>query len=101
MPDKLFEWTMNFDDALAAGLIEKGRMTRENKEWIAVYGVRSDRGDRRWCCGWAMAEPQAGLPPPDRVGQIGGIVNIIKGLSLTHVLIIALLVAIAIPTYIL
>ena len=50
-----------------------------------------------------MAEPATPgpNPPPDRVGQIGGVVNIIKGLSLTHVLIIALLVAIAIPTYIL
>jgi hypothetical protein len=45
-----------------------------------------------------MTEPQ---PQPDRVGQVGGMVNIVKGLSLTNVLIIALLVAIAIPTYIL
>ena len=35
------------------------------------------------------------------MGQIGGVVNIIKGLSLTHVLIIALLVVIALPTYVL
>ena len=41
-------------------------------------------------------EPQ----PPDRVGQIGGVVRIVQSLTLTHVLIIALLVAIAIPTYI-
>ena len=47
-----------------------------------------------------MAEPQP-PPPPDRVGQIGGLVNIIKGISLTNVLIIALLIAIAIPTFIL
>ena len=44
-----------------------------------------------------MTEP---APPPDRVGQAAGLVNIVKGLSLTNVLIIALLVAIAIPTYI-
>ena len=46
-----------------------------------------------------MTEPVT--PPPNHVGTVGGIVNIVKGLSLTHVLIIALLVAIAIPTYIL
>ena len=39
-------------------------------------------------------------PPPDRVGQIGGLVQIVQSLTLTHVLIIALLIAIAIPTYI-
>jgi len=38
--------------------------------------------------------------PPDRVGQVGGLVKIIQSLTLTQVLIIALLVAIAIPTYI-
>jgi len=40
-------------------------------------------------------------PPADRVGTAAGLVNIVKGLSLTNVLIIALLIAIAIPTYIL
>ena len=40
-------------------------------------------------------------PPPDRVGQLGGLVNIVKSLSLTNVLIIALLVMLAVPTYIL
>jgi hypothetical protein len=39
-------------------------------------------------------------PPPDRVGQVGGLVKIVQSLTLTQVLIIALLVAIAIPTYI-
>jgi hypothetical protein len=39
-------------------------------------------------------------PPPDRVSQVGGIVRIVQSLTFTHVLIIALLVAIAVPTYI-
>jgi hypothetical protein len=40
-------------------------------------------------------------PPPDRVGMISGLTDIVKGLTLGNVLIIALLVAIAIPAYIL
>jgi hypothetical protein len=40
-------------------------------------------------------------PPDNRVGVVGEIANIVKGLSLTNVLIIALLVALAVPTYIL
>jgi hypothetical protein len=38
--------------------------------------------------------------PPDRVGQVGGLVKIVQSLTLTQVLVIALLVMIAIPTYI-
>jgi hypothetical protein len=56
-----------------------------------------------------MNEPQSprpqpqppSQPPSDRIGMIGELTNIIKGLSLTHVLIIALLVLIAAPTFIL
>ena len=40
-------------------------------------------------------------PPPDRVGTIAGLANIVKGLSLSHVLTIALLVVIAAPTFVL
>jgi hypothetical protein len=42
-------------------------------------------------------------PPPqqDTVTTVGGMIKIIKGMTLTNVLIIALLVTIAIPTYIL
>lgn len=42
-------------------------------------------------------------PPPetdDRVGQIGGLVKIVQSISLTQVLVIALLVAIGMPTFI-
>jgi hypothetical protein len=46
-----------------------------------------------------MTEPQP--PPADRVGQLGGVVKIVQSLTLTHVLIIALLVAIAVPAFIL
>jgi hypothetical protein len=49
-----------------------------------------------------MSEPQPPPPqPPDHVGQVGGIVKIVQTITLTQVLIIALLVMIAIPTYIL
>jgi hypothetical protein len=54
-----------------------------------------------------MNEPQSpqpqppSQPPSDRVGMVGEIANIIKSLSLTNVLIIALLVGLAIPSYIL
>jgi hypothetical protein len=45
------------------------------------------------------------LPKPpsssDRVGMIGGLADIVKSLSLTNVLIIALLVVIAVPAYVL
>ena len=40
-------------------------------------------------------------PPPDHVGMIGGIVKIIQSMTLTHVLILALLLVILIPTFIL
>jgi hypothetical protein len=40
-------------------------------------------------------------PPPDRVGTIAGLANIVKGLSLSHVMTIALLVVIAAPTFVL
>jgi hypothetical protein len=39
-------------------------------------------------------------PAEDRVGQVGGIVKLVSSLTLTQVLVIALLVMIAIPTYI-
>jgi hypothetical protein len=49
--------------------------------------------------------PQTGQQPPppasERVGMISGIADIVKSLNLTNVLIIALLVLIAVPTYIL
>jgi hypothetical protein len=41
-----------------------------------------------------------GPPPEDRVGQVGGIVKLVSSLTFTQVLVIALLVMIAIPTYI-
>jgi len=42
-------------------------------------------------------------PPeqPDRIGQVGGIVSIIQSMTLTHILILALLVALLAPTYVL
>lgn len=49
-----------------------------------------------------MSEPVAPPPSPDeRLGRIGSAIKIVQSLSLTHVLIIALLVAIAVPTFIL
>jgi hypothetical protein len=50
-----------------------------------------------------MTEPvtPAPTPPQDQVGTIAGLASIVKSLSLTNVLIIALLAMIAIPTYIL
>lgn len=44
--------------------------------------------------------PPAPPPPDNRVGMIGGLAEIVKGLSLGNVLTIALLVVIAVPSYI-
>lgn len=44
-----------------------------------------------------MTEPTSA---EERVGQVGGIVKLVSSLTLTQVLVIALLVMIAIPTYI-
>lgn len=44
-----------------------------------------------------MSEPQP--PPPGKLGMVEGAANIVKGLTLQNVLIIALLVIIAIPAY--
>ena len=40
-------------------------------------------------------------PPPDHVGMIGGIVKIIQSMTLTHVLIMALIIVVLAPTYVL
>lgn len=40
-------------------------------------------------------------PPPDRVGLIGELVRIVQSVTLKHVLVAALLVAIAAPTFVL
>jgi hypothetical protein len=50
-----------------------------------------------------MSEPATpGPSPPDnRIGMVGEAVAIVKGMTLTNVLIIALLVVIAIPSYVL
>jgi hypothetical protein len=47
--------------------------------------------------------PYGPQPPPaqDNLGVIGGLASIVKSLSLTNVLIIALLVVIGLPTYVL
>jgi len=47
-----------------------------------------------------LLDPDMSEPPPDRVGQVGGLVKIVQSITLTQVLIIALLVAIAVPTYV-
>jgi hypothetical protein len=38
-------------------------------------------------------------PPPDPVGRIGGLVTVVKGLTFTNVLVIAMLVLILVPVY--
>jgi hypothetical protein len=40
------------------------------------------------------------LQQPDRVGQLGGIVGLVQSMTLTHVLIVALLAAILVPSYV-
>ena len=100
--DMLYEWHMNFDDAQRAGLIEKVN-DPEASSWLVLVG-RGHRhhadhhGDHLAMTGPATPGP---TPTPDHVGTAGGILKLIQTMTLTHVLIIALLVAIAIPTYIL
>ena len=98
--DKLYQWNMDFDDACSRADRED-RMSRRHQGMVLVGCGGGHHADCH-AAGVPVSEPATPgpNPPPDRVGQIGGIVNIVKGLSLTNVLIIALLVVIAIPTYI-
>src|SRR5207344_3237596 len=85
----------------AQGLADRSRATGTT---AAKHQGRGQAGRRsRGLAQWGPTCVTDHHPPPqqDTVTTVGGMIKIIKGMTLTNVLIIALLVTIAIPTYIL